>query len=203
MRCQNDNFLKSRGTSANNTSCTPRAHFVGRDERPGVRLIGVAPCGSESSSIFCNPDKKGHQKKPEEQRHFLKGLVRLVINPCAGVEQDREGEQEQPDIIGKVMGEEIHVNENTEHNLKHGITPTTTTRSILDHHPAQPIPKKGKGGPLASIDLKQIDDLDTLRAAIDKLRTSMKAAAADLDFELAATLRDEARKLEQFELQFR
>ncbi len=90
----------------------------------------------------------------------------------------------------------------TEHNLRHGITPTTTTRSILDHQIAAPIPKKGKGA-LASADLKQIDDLDSLRAAIDKLRRSMKAAADDLDFELAATLRDEARKLEQLELQFR
>ena len=90
-----------------------------------------------------------------------------------------------------------------EHNARHGITPRTTTRSILDVQPAMPIPKKGKSGPLASTDLKQIDDLDTLRAAIDKLRRAMKTAAEDLDFELAANLRDEARKLEQFELQFR
>ena len=90
-----------------------------------------------------------------------------------------------------------------EHNARHGITPRTTTRSILDVQPAMPIPKKGKSGPLASTDLAQIDDLDTLRAAIDKLRRAMKTAAEDLDFELAANLRDEARKLEQFELQFR
>ncbi|HVV84239.1 MAG TPA: excinuclease ABC subunit UvrB [Kofleriaceae bacterium] len=89
-----------------------------------------------------------------------------------------------------------------EHNAAHGIVPRTVTRAILDVQPAEPIPKKGRPA-LSSVDLKNIDDLDSLRSAIDKLRKSMKAAAEDLDFELAATLRDEARKLEQLELQLR
>ena len=91
----------------------------------------------------------------------------------------------------------------TQHNLRHGITPRTTTRSILDIQVAAPLAKKGRSPALAAVDLKQIDDIDTLRAAIDKLRKAMKGAADDLDFELAATLRDEARKLEQLELQLR
>ena len=56
---------------------------------------------------------------------------------------------------------------------------------------------------LASIDLKKIDDLAGLRAAIDKLRNEMKQAAAELEFERAAALRDKARELEQLELQMR
>jgi excinuclease UvrABC nuclease subunit len=39
--------------------------------------------------------------------------------------------------------------------------------------------------------------------AIDKLRGAMKTAADDLDFELAAALRDQARELERMELQMR
>ena len=70
-----------------------------------------------------------------------------------------------------------------EFNAAHGITPRTVVRSILDVQPADPIPKKGKAGPgLAAVDLKKIDDLD---------------------FELAASLRDKARELEQLELQLR
>jgi protein-arginine kinase activator protein McsA len=51
--------------------------------------------------------------------------------------------------------------------------------------------------------LGKIDDLGSLRVAIDKLRGAMKTAADDLDFELAAALRDQARELERMELQMR
>ena len=111
----------------------------------------------------------------------------------------------QTDSIKQAVSETRRRRElQTLHNTRHGITPTTVVRSILDHQIAAPIPKKGKGSTvIGGLELKQIDDLDSLRAAIDKLRKAMKGAAADLDFELAATLRDEARKLEQLELQFR
>jgi protein-arginine kinase activator protein McsA len=71
---------------------------------------------------------------------------------------------------------------------------------------AEPMPQKGRRGNQMSaigIDLKKIDDLSSLRAAIDKLRGEMKQAAADLEFERAAALRDKARELEQLELQMR
>jgi excinuclease UvrABC nuclease subunit len=69
---------------------------------------------------------------------------------------------------------------------------------------AEPLPQKGRRTPqIAGIDLKKIDDLGSLRSAIDKLRSEMKQAAADLEFERAAALRDKARELEQLELQMR
>jgi excinuclease ABC subunit B len=90
------------------------------------------------------------------------------------------------------------------YNAEHGIVPRSTSRSILDVQPAEPLPKKGqRSAQLAAVDLKKIDDLDSLRAAIDKLRTEMREAAADLEFERAAALRDKARELEQLELQMR
>ena len=89
-------------------------------------------------------------------------------------------------------------------NKQHGIVPKSTSRSILDVQPAEPIPQKGrKSMQLGALELKKIDDLDSLRAAIEKLRTEMKQAAADLEFERAAALRDKARELEQLELQMR
>src|SRR5207248_3321929 len=69
-------------------------------------------------------------------------------------------------------------------NREHGITPRSASRTILDIQPAEPIPKKGQRSmQLAAIDLKKIDDLGSLRAAIDKLRAEMRQAAADLEFE--------------------
>ena len=74
----------------------------------------------------------------------------------------------------------------------------------MDIQLAEPMPKKGgRSLQIGAVDLKKIDDLDSLRAAIDKLRTEMRQAAADLEFERAAALRDKARELEQIELQMR
>ncbi len=90
-------------------------------------------------------------------------------------------------------------------NKEHGITPRSTTHTILDVQPAEPLPQKGRrGGPqVAGLELAKIDDLGSLRSAIDKLRREMKQAAADLEFERAAQLRDKARELEQLEIQMR
>ncbi|MGE5180557.1 MAG: excinuclease ABC subunit UvrB [Acidobacteriota bacterium] len=89
-------------------------------------------------------------------------------------------------------------------NEDHEIVPRSASRTILDIQPAEPIPKKGQRAiQLAGIELQKIDDIDSLRAAIDKLRKEMREAAADLEFERAAQLRDKARELEQLELQMR
>jgi excinuclease ABC subunit B len=89
-------------------------------------------------------------------------------------------------------------------NEQHGIVPRSASRAILDIQVAEPMPQKGRRAlQVAALDLKKIDDLGSLRAAIDKLRSEMKQAAADLEFERAAALRDKARELEQLELQMR
>jgi excinuclease ABC subunit B len=89
-------------------------------------------------------------------------------------------------------------------NKENGIVPKTTSRKILDVQPAEPIPKKGaRAVQIAAVEMQKIDGLDTLRATIDKLRKEMREAAADLEFERAAALRDKARELEQLELQMR
>ena len=89
-------------------------------------------------------------------------------------------------------------------NLEHGITPRSTTHTILDVQPAEPLPQKGRRAvQFGGIELQKIDDLGSLRAAIEKLRGEMKQAAADLEFERAAALRDKARELEQLEIQMR
>ncbi len=91
-----------------------------------------------------------------------------------------------------------------EFNRVNGIVPKSATRTILDVQPAEPLPAKGRRAPqFAGLELKKLDSLDGVRAAIEKLRSEMKQAAADLEFERAAALRDKARELEQLELQMR
>ncbi|HET9626111.1 MAG TPA: excinuclease ABC subunit UvrB [Kofleriaceae bacterium] len=90
------------------------------------------------------------------------------------------------------------------YNEQHGIVPRSASRPIMDIQIAEPMPKQGRrGAQMPQVDLKKIDDLGSLRAAIEKLRSEMKQAAADLEFERAAALRDKARELEQLELQMR
>ena len=91
-----------------------------------------------------------------------------------------------------------------EFNKANGIVPKSATRTILDVQPAEPMPAKGRRSvQIAGLELKKLDSLDGVRAAIEKLRSEMKQAAADLEFERAAALRDKARELEQLELQMR
>lgn len=79
------------------------------------------------------------------------------------------------------------------HNEKHGITPKTTKKSIgsaLENLYGNK--KKDEGNAEIALNFKIGD--------IDKLKKEMLSAAADLDFEKAANLRDKIRKLEQIKL---
>ncbi|GAB4558131.1 MAG: excinuclease ABC subunit UvrB [Haliangiales bacterium] len=92
------------------------------------------------------------------------------------------------------------------YNREHGITPRSTKRTILDiqrtnadgSHAEPSLPSQQTAGDM----LEQFDihEASELRAAIAKLREEMRAAAADLNFERAAELRDRARELESLQL---
>jgi excinuclease ABC subunit B len=90
------------------------------------------------------------------------------------------------------------------YNELHGITPRSTVRTMQEMQLADPMPKKGKksfenGG----INMSEIADLESLRSMIGKMRADMKKAAADLEYETAAAMRDKIRQLEQLELEMR
>lgn len=76
------------------------------------------------------------------------------------------------------------------HNEKHGITPRTT--------------KKGFGSALENLYGKKKDEEDLskkfVKGDLQKLKKEMLEAAAELDFEKAASLRDKVRKLENLQL---
>lgn len=153
---------------------------------PEVSLVGIL-----------DADKEG----------FLRS-TRSLIQTIGRAARNVEGKvllyaDKETDSIVEAVGETRRRRQvQTEYNQKHGIVPRSTTRTILDIQPAEPMPKKGARGDVG-VDLKKVTDLESLRGAIGKLRADMKKAAADLEFEKAASIRDKIRELEMFELQMR
>ncbi|HSW96432.1 MAG TPA: excinuclease ABC subunit UvrB [Candidatus Saccharimonadales bacterium] len=87
------------------------------------------------------------------------------------------------------------------YNKKHGITPTTIEKSIrarLYENDAEEEREEHKTeGYLKQLEQKDILLPDEKETVIKKLRTAMRQAAKDLDFESAASLRDRIRRLEK------
>ncbi len=85
------------------------------------------------------------------------------------------------------------------YNTEHGITPTSITRDISD------VLKDISQGDYVTVEASEGDASmnfvgKDLRASIAELEKKMRAAAADLEFETAARLRDEIKRLEALEL---
>ena len=84
-----------------------------------------------------------------------------------------------------------------DYNKEHGIVPQTVVRAVMNVNPAAGtidylnVPKLGRGGKAHS--LAETDDLAEKIAA---LRLEMFTAAENLEFETAARLRDELKRLE-------
>jgi excinuclease ABC subunit B len=155
---------------------------------PEVSLVGIL-----------DADKEGFLRS---ERSLIQTIGRAARNVHGKVILYADKET---DSIRDAVGETRRRREvQRKFNQEHGIVPRSASRTILDIQPAEPMPKKGPRGPQAMpVELQKIDSLDTLRAAIDKLREEMREAAAELEFERAAMLRDKARELEQLELQMR
>jgi len=155
---------------------------------PEVSLVGILDADKEG---FLRSERSLIQTIGRAARN-LRGKVLLYADKETDSIRDAVGETRRRRTVQAAF------------NAEHGIVPRSASRTILDIQPAEPIPKKGqRAAVLSPIELQKIDSLDGLRSAIDKLRREMREAAADLEFERAAQLRDKARELEQLELQMR
>ena len=87
------------------------------------------------------------------------------------------------------------------YNAEHGITPETVRKAIGDtmrqDEAAKDVTIKGRGGKAETVKPEDIPKV------IKRLHKEMQAAAGDLEFETAARLRDQIRKLEEQELALR
>jgi excinuclease ABC subunit B len=90
-----------------------------------------------------------------------------------------------------------------QYNLDHGITPTTIVRAVMNINPAAgtidyyEVPKYGKGthGGGGARGAKNVRPEDVAER-ISEIRAEMFAAAENLEFEKAAKLRDELKRIE-------
>jgi excinuclease ABC subunit B len=90
-----------------------------------------------------------------------------------------------------------------EYNRVHGITPTSiqkSMRTILEDITGR---EQGALGMLAAEEMSEYGTPKKIQAEIKKTKQRMLAAAGDLDFELAAELRDRMLILEKRELELR
>ncbi|MEA2117447.1 excinuclease ABC subunit UvrB [Halovibrio sp. HP20-50] len=114
------------------------------------------------------------------------------------------------DSMRKAMDEtERRRAKQTEHNLEHGITPTTVTRSVADILEAAQAPGKKNSRrrgnerkvaeTAAEYDVANMSNHDLL-GAISKLEDAMFEAAQNLEFEEAARLRDQLHQVKEKQL---
>ena len=83
------------------------------------------------------------------------------------------------------------------YNKEHGITPTTIQKAITDILPEY-TKDESRTKSLLKLEMQVVPKSKTSREAlIREKQAEMKAAAKELDFELAALLRDEIRNLEK------
>ena len=97
-----------------------------------------------------------------------------------------------------------------DYNRKHGITPATVKKRIRDSvlniyesaTPAAPIPgfKKAQMKVLEAPKAEYLKDPKAIDKEIIRLRKKMKAASEKLEFEEAAKLRDDVKRLELMQL---
>jgi excinuclease ABC subunit B len=89
-----------------------------------------------------------------------------------------------------------------EYNRLHGITPQTIHKAISESL-VTAYEAEYEAVPSIAEDEEEYVSLEELNRRIAELRKQMKRAAADLEFEKAADLRDEIQRLQQQELSLR
>ncbi|WP_027701014.1 excinuclease ABC subunit UvrB [Metaclostridioides mangenotii] len=78
------------------------------------------------------------------------------------------------------------------YNEEHNITPTTIVKNIRDSIEATAVAEDE-----VVYGIKDTDDIDDMKANLEKLKAEMLEAAKDLQFERAAQLRDKIKELEE------
>lgn len=78
------------------------------------------------------------------------------------------------------------------YNEEHNITPTTIVKNIKDSIEATAVAEDE-----VVYGIKDTDDIDEMKANLEKLKAEMLEAAKDLQFERAAQLRDKIKELEE------
>jgi excinuclease ABC subunit B len=163
----------------------------------GINLLREGLDLPEVSLVaILDADKEGFLRSP---RSLIQTIGRAARNANGEVYMyaDRETDAMKYAISETNRRRKIQM----EYNQEHGITPETIKRAILDINPASgttdyyAVPKVvRKTGPAG--EARAVDPAEELLERVEAIRQQMFAAAENLEFETAARLRDELRKLQ-------
>jgi excinuclease ABC subunit B len=163
----------------------------------GINLLREGLDLPEVSLVaILDADKEGFLRSPRSLIQTI-GRAARNVNGRVIMYADRE-----TDAMRQAIGEtERRRALQRAYNEAHGITPATIKRAIFDINPASgttdyyAVPRKRADGGLAGAQAGEASDTD-LAERIQALRQEMFAAAENLQFETAARLRDELKKLQ-------
>jgi excinuclease ABC subunit B len=163
----------------------------------GINLLREGLDLPEVSLVaILDADKEGFLRSPRSLIQTI-GRAARNVNGRVIMYADRE-----TDAMRQAIGETDRRRAlQRAYNEAHGITPATIKRAIFDINPASgttdyyAVPRKRADGALAGGPAGEASDTD-LAERIQALRQEMFAAAENLQFETAARLRDELKKLQ-------
>jgi excinuclease ABC subunit B len=154
---------------------------------PEVSLVAILDADKEG---FLRSETSLIQTMGRASRH-LQGRVILYADDLTGSIKRAVAEVERRRRV------------QAEYNLRHKISPRSISKPIRKKIVSRPPQKRSPRG-LSLATLKHLQTLDAYqltpsdrRSLLKRLRTTMKQAAADLDFEAAALLRDKAKEVEK------
>lgn len=90
----------------------------------------------------------------------------------------------------------------TEYNRLHGITPTTISKKVFSSMTEMLSPKGEERKSLTAFNPEEFSSVEELDEHITDLKTQMRQAAKDLEFEKAAKIRDEIKNLGKIRIMF-
>jgi excinuclease ABC subunit B len=163
----------------------------------GINLLREGLDLPEVSLVaILDADKEGFLRSPRSLIQTI-GRAARNVNGHVLMYADRE-----TDAMRQAIGETNRRRALQEsYNEAHNITPATIKRAIFDINPASgtsdyyAVPRQRADGARAAATASEANDLD-LAERIQEVRQEMFAAAENLQFETAARLRDELKKLQ-------
>jgi excinuclease ABC subunit B len=142
-----------------------------------------------------------------DKEGFLRS-ERSLIQTCGRAARNVAGkvilyaDQVTPSMRAAIAETERRRGIQAEHNRVHGITPATIRKGIPEALAAIADADYGARDRRAAGRSEPPEDRRSLSQKIERLRREMREAAERLEFEEAAELRDEIRRLEKVELEF-
>ena len=93
------------------TSSDHELHLLTCTDRPGAKLVRIAPHAPEGADVFGQPDEEADQHETQQQGHAAVAVERAEHHGGARVQAQRAGGQIPAVVADVVVGEEVGVDQ--------------------------------------------------------------------------------------------